>query len=88
MRRHTAAPGLTHGEGGTAWRDLVPGPPASPLAGLHDYSASVVSKAAPDSLTDLHAETLPDGVHFSSVYMPLVRTPMIAPNARYRDPRR
>ncbi|MGW1737625.1 SDR family NAD(P)-dependent oxidoreductase [Nocardia sp. NPDC001965] len=56
------------------------------LFGGPGYSAYVASKAALDSLTaSLHAETLPDGVHFSSVYMPLVRTPMIAPNARYRD---
>ncbi|WP_051714245.1 SDR family NAD(P)-dependent oxidoreductase [Nocardia rhamnosiphila] len=56
------------------------------LFGGPGYSAYVASKAALDSLTaDLHAETLLDGIHFSSVYMPLVRTPMIAPNARYRD---
>ncbi|NUS93090.1 MAG: SDR family NAD(P)-dependent oxidoreductase [Nocardia sp.] len=56
------------------------------LFGGPGYSAYVASKAALDSLTaSLHAETLPDDVHFSSVYMPLVRTPMIAPNARYRD---
>ncbi|WP_416561799.1 SDR family NAD(P)-dependent oxidoreductase [Nocardia testacea] len=56
------------------------------LFGGPGYSAYVASKAALDSLAaDLHAETLPHNVHFSSVYMPLVRTPMLAPNARYRD---
>ncbi|GGL00042.1 SDR family NAD(P)-dependent oxidoreductase [Nocardia jinanensis] len=56
------------------------------LFGGPGYSAYVASKAALDSLAaSLHAETLSDDVHFSSVYMPLVRTPMLAPNARYRD---
>ncbi|MGW5382119.1 SDR family NAD(P)-dependent oxidoreductase [Nocardia sp. NPDC003963] len=56
------------------------------LFGGPGYSAYIASKAALDSLgASLHAETLSDDVHFSSVYMPLVRTPMLAPNARYRD---
>lgn len=50
------------------------------------YSAYVASKAALDSLAgSLDAETLSDNVRFTSMYMPLVRTPMLAPNARYRD---
>ncbi|MEU4311571.1 SDR family NAD(P)-dependent oxidoreductase [Nocardia sp. NPDC024068] len=50
------------------------------------YSAYVASKAALDSLSgSLHAETLAEDVRFTSIYMPLVRTPMLAPNARYRN---
>ncbi|WP_327151736.1 hypothetical protein [Nocardia sp. NBC_01329] len=48
------------------------------LFGGPGYGAYVASKAAPDSLTTSeHAETLTDEVRFSSVYMLLVRTPMI-----------
>ncbi|WP_328395786.1 SDR family NAD(P)-dependent oxidoreductase [Nocardia sp. NBC_00416] len=56
------------------------------LFGGPGYSAYVASKAALDSLSaSFDAETLPEDVRFTSVYMPLVRTPMIAPNAQYRD---
>ncbi|QLY30054.1 SDR family NAD(P)-dependent oxidoreductase [Nocardia huaxiensis] len=50
------------------------------------YSAYVASKAALDSLTsNLHIETLTDNVRFTSIYMPLVRTAMVAPNLEYRN---
>ncbi|MBL1079264.1 SDR family NAD(P)-dependent oxidoreductase [Nocardia sp. 2] len=50
------------------------------------YGAYVASKAALDSLTsNMHIETLTDNVRFTSIYMPLVRTPMIAPNPLYRN---
>ena len=44
------------------------------------YSAYIASKAALDAVSDcFQAETLPDGVRFTTVHMPLVDTPMIAP---------
>ncbi|WP_330184517.1 SDR family NAD(P)-dependent oxidoreductase [Nocardia sp. NBC_01503] len=50
------------------------------------YSAYVASKAALDSLGDsLQAETHTENVRFTSIYMPLVRTDMIAPNPLYAD---
>lgn len=56
------------------------------LFGGAGYGAYVASKAALDSLTsNLQIETLTDNVRFTSVYMPLVRTPMIAPNALYKN---
>jgi thioester reductase-like protein len=48
------------------------------------FSAYVASKAALDAFTRVAAtETLGDGVTFTTVHMPLVRTPMIAPTRIY-----
>ena len=48
------------------------------------YAAYVASKAALDAFSrSVAAEVLDDGVHFTTVYMPLVRTPMIAPSKVY-----
>ena len=56
------------------------------LFGGPGYSAYVASKAALDEVsTSFQAETLDENVVFTSVYMPLVRTPMIAPNEKYRN---
>jgi len=50
------------------------------------FSAYVASKAALDAFTRVAAsEAHSDGVRFTTVYMPLVRTPMIAPTKAYRD---
>ena len=44
------------------------------------FGAYIASKAALDSLCDaLQAETVNDGVRFTTVHMALVRTPMISP---------
>jgi NAD(P)-dependent dehydrogenase (short-subunit alcohol dehydrogenase family) len=49
------------------------------------YSAYVASKAALDAFARCAAvEVIDDGVHFSTVYMPLVRTAMSAPTDHYR----
>src|SRR3954471_15769369 len=48
------------------------------------FSAYLASKAALDAFTASAApETTHDGVRWTTVYMPLVRTPMIAPTAAY-----
>jgi short-subunit dehydrogenase len=48
------------------------------------FSAYVASKAALDAFSRCVApEVVGDGVHFTTVYMPLVRTPMIAPTNIY-----
>jgi short-subunit dehydrogenase len=48
------------------------------------FSAYVASKAALDAFSRAAAvEVLGDNVHFTTVYMPLVRTPMIAPTKVY-----
>lgn len=48
------------------------------------FSAYVASKAALDAFARIVAtETLGDGVTFTTVHMPLVRTPMIAPTRIY-----
>jgi short-subunit dehydrogenase len=48
------------------------------------YAAYVASKAALDAFSrSVAAEVIDDGVHFTTVYMPLVRTPMIAPSRVY-----
>ena len=48
------------------------------------YAAYIASKAALEAASaSIHAEVLHDGVKFTAVYMPLVRTPMIAPSAVY-----
>ncbi|WP_067721295.1 SDR family NAD(P)-dependent oxidoreductase [Nocardia yamanashiensis] len=57
---------------------------AANLFGGSGYGAYVASKAALDSLSDsLQVEALTENVRFTSIYMPLVRTPMIAPNPLY-----
>jgi short-subunit dehydrogenase len=48
------------------------------------FSAYVASKAALDAFSrSVGPEVINDGVHFTTVYMPLVRTPMIAPTKIY-----
>jgi NAD(P)-dependent dehydrogenase (short-subunit alcohol dehydrogenase family) len=48
------------------------------------FSAYVASKAALDAWTRVVAsETIGDDVHFTTIHMPLVRTPMIAPTKMY-----
>ena len=48
------------------------------------FSAYVASKAALDAFSRCIApEVIGDGVHITTVYMPLVRTPMIAPTNIY-----
>ncbi|MBF6102340.1 SDR family NAD(P)-dependent oxidoreductase [Nocardia cyriacigeorgica] len=45
------------------------------------FAAYLASKAALDKFTEVAAvETLADGVTFTTIHMPLVRTPMIAPS--------
>jgi NAD(P)-dependent dehydrogenase (short-subunit alcohol dehydrogenase family) len=49
------------------------------------FSAYVASKAALDAFTRVVAsETLGDGVTFTTIHMPLVRTPMIEPTKMYK----
>jgi short-subunit dehydrogenase len=48
------------------------------------FSAYVASKAALDAFSrSIAPEVINDGVHITTVYMPLVRTPMIAPTKIY-----
>ena len=48
------------------------------------FSAYLASKAALDAFSrSIAAEMIDDGVHITTVYMPLVRTPMIAPTKVY-----
>jgi short-subunit dehydrogenase len=48
------------------------------------FSAYVASKAALDAFSrSIGPEVIDDGVHVTTVYMPLVRTPMIAPTKIY-----
>ena len=48
------------------------------------FSAYVASKAALDALTRVvGSECIGDDVHFTTIHMPLVRTPMIAPTKIY-----
>jgi short-subunit dehydrogenase len=48
------------------------------------YSAYVASKAALDAFSrSIASEIIDDGVHVTTIYMPLVRTPMIAPTKIY-----
>ena len=50
------------------------------------FSAYLGSKAALDAFSrSIASEILEDRVAISTVYMPLVRTPMIEPSAHYRD---
>jgi len=49
------------------------------------FGAYIASKAALDTLSDaIQAESHDDGVRFTTVHMPLVRTPMIAPTTLYK----
>ena len=49
------------------------------------FSAYVASKSALDSWSNVVAsELVGDGVSFSTIHMPLVRTPMIAPTKIYQ----
>ncbi len=57
---------------------------AANLFGGPGYSAYVASKAALDEVcASFQAETLSENVTFTSIYMPLVRTAMVAPNNQY-----
>ena len=48
------------------------------------FAAYIASKAALDTASDaFQAETQDEGVRFTTVHMPLVRTPMIAPTTLY-----
>jgi len=48
------------------------------------FSAYLASKAALDAFSrSIAPEVIGDGVHITTVYMPLVRTPMIAPTKIY-----
>ncbi|MFZ2176842.1 MAG: SDR family oxidoreductase [Rhodococcus sp. (in: high G+C Gram-positive bacteria)] len=48
------------------------------------FAAYVASKSALDGFTDVAAsETLSDGITFTTIHMPLVKTPMIAPTGHY-----
>ena len=48
------------------------------------FSAYVASKAALDAWTRVvGSESIGDNVHFTTIHMPLVRTPMIAPTKMY-----
>jgi short-subunit dehydrogenase len=48
------------------------------------FSAYLASKAALDAFSrSIAAEIIDDGVHITTVYMPLVRTPMISPTKIY-----
>ncbi len=48
------------------------------------FGAYIASKAALDSLCDaLQAEVVNDDIRFTTVHMPLVRTPMISPTTMY-----
>lgn len=50
------------------------------------FGAYIASKAALDTLCDsLQAETVGDGVRFTTVYMALVQTPMIGPTKIYKE---
>jgi short-subunit dehydrogenase len=48
------------------------------------FSAYLASKAALDAFSrSIASEIISDGVHITTVYMPLVRTPMITPTKMY-----
>jgi NAD(P)-dependent dehydrogenase (short-subunit alcohol dehydrogenase family) len=50
------------------------------------FSAYVASKAALDAFTRVvSSEVIGDGITFTTIYMPLVRTPMIEPTRLYAD---
>jgi short-subunit dehydrogenase len=59
---------------------------AGVLLGTPLFSAYIASKAALDAFTRVAAgEVRREGVRFTTVNMPLVRTPMILPTEAYRD---
>jgi short-subunit dehydrogenase len=61
---------------------------AGVLARTPRFAAYIASKAALDAFTQVAAaEAYGDHVYFSTVYMPLVRTPMIEPTAIYKNAR-
>ncbi len=48
------------------------------------FSGYIASKAALEAFSDaIQAETLDDGIRFTTISMPLVRTPMITPTEQY-----
>ncbi len=48
------------------------------------FSGYIASKAALEAFSDaVQAETLEDGIRFTTISMPLVRTPMISPTRQY-----
>jgi short-subunit dehydrogenase len=48
------------------------------------FASYIASKAALDTFSDaVQGEVLDDGVRFTTIHMPLVRTPMIAPTTMY-----
>ena len=48
------------------------------------FSGYIASKAALEAFSDaVQAETLADGIRFTTISMPLVRTPMISPTEHY-----
>jgi short-subunit dehydrogenase len=48
------------------------------------FSGYIASKAALEAFSDaVQAETLADGIRFTTISMPLVRTPMISPTRQY-----
>ncbi|MEV0945916.1 SDR family oxidoreductase [Rhodococcus sp. NPDC049939] len=50
------------------------------------FAAYIASKSALDGFTDVAAsETLSDGITFTTIHMPLVKTPMIVPTTHYND---
>lgn len=54
------------------------------LAGAPRFSAYLASKSALDMFTrSIAPEVIGDGVHVTTIYMPLVRTPMIEPTSAY-----
>jgi thioester reductase-like protein len=59
---------------------------AGPGARVHSFSAYVASKAALDAWTRCASSEFADlGVTFTTINMPLVRTPMIAPTKLYNN---
>lgn len=59
---------------------------AGVLVNTPRFSAYIASKAAFDAFSQVAAgESLSDNVHFTTVYMPLVRTKMIAPTKGYAN---
>ena len=53
-------------------------------ANIPRFSAYVASKAALDAFSRcIASEVIDDGVHLTTIHMPLVRTPMIAPTKMY-----
>jgi NAD(P)-dependent dehydrogenase (short-subunit alcohol dehydrogenase family) len=48
------------------------------------FSGYIASKAALEAFSDaVQAETLGDGIRFTTISMPLVRTPMLSPTRQY-----